>query len=65
MENIFDQIKEIPDYEINDVVNAVVNRYGELFPDWVIGTFSIEKKRDRNEQIDRMIDFLEKLKTFP
>ena len=65
MDNIFDQIKEIPDYEINDVVNAVVNRYGELFPDWEIGTFSIEKKRDRNEQIDRMIDFLEKLKTFP
>ena len=65
MENIFDLIKEIPAYEINNVVNAVVRRFGELFPDWEIGTYSFEKKGNRNEQIDRLISILEKLKTFP
>ena len=65
MENITDKIKEIPACEINDAVNAVVHRYGELFPDWEIGTYSIEKRGSRNEQIDRLISFLEKLKTFP
>lgn len=65
MEDIYEQIAKVSGYEINDVVNAVVNRYGELFPDWEIGTYSIEKKGSRNEQIDRMINFLEKLKTFP
>ena len=65
MENIYDQINKVPACEINEVVYAVVRRYGELFPDWEIGTYSIEKKGSRNEQIDRLINFLEKLKAFP
>ena len=65
MENIYEQIEKASGCEINDVVIAVVKRYGELFPDWEIGTYSIEKKGNRDEQIDRLINFLEKLKTFP
>ena len=63
MEDIYEEIAKISVFEINDVLDAVVSRYSELFPDWEIGTYSIEKKGNRNEQIDRMISFMEKLKT--
>ena len=65
MENIYDEIAKVSAYDINDVLDAVLSRYSELFPGWDICTYSIEKTGSRNEQIDRTINFLEKLKTFP
>ena len=47
------------------LLDAIVKRYREVFPDWEITIISIDKLSDRNEQIDRMINLLETSKTSP
>ena len=56
------EIMQIGSDKITDVLDAVLLRYNELFPDWEITALSIEKCRDKNEQIDRVIRMLESLK---
>ena len=48
---------------LNHILNAVLSRYGILYPGWEISTVSILCSEDRNEQLDRMIAMLEKMKT--
>ena len=63
---MFDLIKEIENAnseEIISILNAALSRYSVLFPDWEISTISVSKSEDRNEQLDRMITLLEKMKT--
>ena len=61
--DIFQEIDRLTASEINAVVDAVLAKYQELFPDWEIATFSIFKKDDREDQIDRLIQLLKELKT--
>ncbi len=65
MSDLLERIAQADDMEIQDLLKAVTNRYAELYPDWEICTFSLEKAKDRNEQIDREIAFLQGLKEFP
>ena len=55
-------IKNAKPEEINDILQAVLARYRELYPDWEIITLSLEKAVDKNEQLDRMIALLETMK---
>jgi len=48
--------------EIGDVNNAVQVLLEELFPDLEVVVFTLEKKQDRNAQIDHMIRVLEQLR---
>ena len=61
--DILDKINNLTEFEICDVVDAVLRRYHDLFPDWEIATISICKNLDRTEQINNIIQLLEKLKT--
>ena len=61
--DIFEKIETLTAAEIVDVVDAVICRYERLFPDWEIMTLAIDRKEDRNVQIERCIEWLEKLKT--
>ena len=65
MHNLIDEIPRVPKEEITDLVMAAIERYRELFPDWDIFTFSLDRRLPRNEQIDQNIRLLETLKTFP
>lgn len=49
--------------ELELILQAVRVRYCELYPDWELNIFSFSIISERNEQIDRMISVLEKLKT--
>ena len=49
--------------EMDQILKAVLSRYSVLYPDWELCTVSILKREDRNEQLDRMIMLLEKMKT--
>ena len=62
MEHLLAQIACVDEYHINVILNAVLERYGELYPDWEISTFSIPKSKNRNCQIDRTIEFLKHMK---
>ena len=42
----------------------VLNRYRELFPEWEIVQFSINKNENYDQQIDHMIRFLEGLRRY-
>ncbi len=61
--DIFEEIDKLAESNINDVVDAVLNKYKALFPDWEIATFAICKKGDRDAQLDNLINLLENLKT--
>jgi len=50
-------------YELDKILKAVLKRYAELFPDWEVGTISLQKSADRNKQIDRMITMLQNMKS--
>lgn len=58
--NLLEKIKHADSDDMNDILLAVLARYRELFPEWEISTVSIEKKGDRNQQLDSIIELLKK-----
>ena len=63
MEELLGLIAQVKDNEIGEVLTAVLRRYEELYPEWEVGTVSLQKSEDRNTQIDRMIQMLTRLKS--
>ena len=55
-------IKNAKPEELEDILKAVLARYGQVYPDWEVTVISLEKAKDRTEQLDRLIAFLEKMK---
>ena len=53
------QLKCVDADAILMVLEVAYERYRELFPDWEIVSFSIEKCKDRNAQIDRIVDIMQ------
>lgn len=62
MTKTIQEISQAQDFEIEEMMTALLKRYRELYPDWEVSVISLEKKDDRNRQIDEVIQFLEKLK---
>ena len=65
MQYIIEEIQKANADAIEDLLKAVLARYRVLYPDWEVSTVSVLKSEDRNEQLDRIIEMLEKMKTFP
>lgn len=65
MSDLVKAIGQADETQIEDILQAVLRRYGELFPDWDVSTVSLSKSEDRNEQLDRIIGVLQKMKTMP
>lgn len=63
MKKIKAQIAWADGVQIEELLFAGLKRYAVLFPDWEISTVSIDKREDRCEQIDRIIQVLETMKT--
>ena len=62
MDNWIDKIAEATPEEVEEALQAVLDRYQILYPDWSVCTMSIDKKGSRIEQLDTMIRMLESLK---
>ena len=62
MTKTIQEISQAQDFEIEEMMTALLKRYRELYPDWEVSVISLKKKDDRNRQIDEVIQFLEKLK---
>ena len=60
--NPISDIAQASPQEIETFMKAILARYSELFPDWEMTVFSIRKCTDRNEQLDRAINMLQKMK---
>ena len=63
--DLYKEIQQTDLVEIENLLDVVLRRYEELFPDWEISTVSVRKSRDRNEQLDRMIAMLQRMKSLP
>ena len=63
MQNLIQQIASADAEQIEHIISAALERYRDLFPDWEIMLFSLERKGSREEQIDQFIRLLQKLKT--
>ena len=62
MREIIQAISQARDSEVEEMMMALIKRYKELFPDWELSIVAVEKTGDRNAQIDKVIELLEKLK---
>ena len=59
---LLDKIKRLEPEEIQDILDALLTRYRELYPDWDVNIVSLEKRKIKNEQLDEMIALLESMK---
>ena len=64
MLDLIEEIEKANGKEMDKILKAVLSRFCVLYPDWELCTVSILKSEDRDEQLDRMITVLEKMKTF-
>lgn len=60
--DIIEEIGKAGEQEIPAILDSVLLRYTQLYPQWSVSIVTIEKCEDRNEQINRMITFLKKMK---
>ena len=61
MLDLVEEIAKADEIEITKLLEAVLQRYAVLFPDWEVSTISLEKSCDRNEQLDKIITMLQKM----
>ena len=59
---MINRIKNAKPEEMEEIVQAVLARYRELYPDWEILFLSLDKKENKNDQIDNIIALLNKRK---
>ena len=62
MEKILTEIREADSHDIHILFYAALTRYREVNPDWEISLISIEKRRNKNQQLDEIIALLENMK---
>lgn len=51
--------------EIAELLQAVLQRYAILYPQWDVSTISLPKSEDRNKQLNGIIHLLQQMKTTP
>lgn len=61
--DIVEQIAQADEVELQTLLKAVLQRYAVLFPDWEMSILSLQKSSDQNEQLDRIIELLQNMKT--
>lgn len=59
---LLEELSKIDEDQIQSILESVMQRYGELFPDWEVNYFSIPRFEDRNTHIDQLIRMLQTLK---
>ena len=62
MEEILKKISQADQAQASEILEAVLRRYAQLYPDWDVGTISVRKDEDRNKQLDDTIRVLESMK---
>ena len=62
MEEILQKIARADEAQASELLEAVLRRYAELYPDWDVGTISVQKSKDPKKQLDDTIRVLESMK---
>ena len=58
-------IVQATEEEIDDILHAALDRYCELLPDREASIIVLPRTSDRNEQLDRVIEMLQNMKSRP
>lgn len=60
--NVLERIEQADDFEINEIIQAVIRRYKLVFPDWEIIFLSLPVQSEKRKLLlDQTIDQLKKL----
>ena len=62
MDNLVEMVRHTDELIINDLIQALAYRFGEISPEYELLFFSVEKKRNFDEQADEFIVFMQRLK---
>ena len=65
MDDLVNQVRNADPDLLNDLVYALGDRINEVFPEFEMLVFLVEKKRTFEEQADEFIRFMERLKEIP
>ena len=57
-----ERIAQTDEKEIEQLLKAVIRRYDVLFPNLEISVIFLDKTADRNEQLNRIVQALQKMK---
>ena len=62
MDDLIQSIRQADTAEIDTILQVTLSRWQELYPEWEISTLRLDRRKDRNTQLEQTIDMLEKLK---
>ena len=62
MQKIMVEIALANELELDELLKAVLHRYTELLPGREVNMICLEKSEDRHQQLDRIIQMLQKMK---
>lgn len=62
MQDILAGTERVNKEQLDQILDAVLRRHKELYPEWEWNVFALEKQKDRNSQIEETIAFLRKMK---
>ena len=62
MDNLVEMVRHADELIIHDLIHALALRFGELSPEYELLFFSVEKKRNFDEQADEIIALMQDLK---
>ena len=59
MRRLIKKIANASPRDAEQILNAIIRRYAQLYPDWDLHVFSVQKGADENKQIDQAIALFE------
>ena len=63
MLDLAEKIAQVDEIDMEELFQAVRQRYAVLFPGWEAVVIFVERSSDRNEQLDRIIGILQNMKS--
>ena len=65
MRQIIEKIAHADHHAAEQILNAILQRYAQLYPDWDLHVFSVCKSSDVNKQINQAYALLESFRPTP
>ena len=62
LESVFERISVAESFELADIVEVLLERYKEVFPDWEVQLLALPKEKEQQiEYLQKIIDVIQSL----
>jgi len=62
LESVFERISVAESFELADIVEVLLERYKEVFPDWEVQFLALPKEKEQQiEYLQKIIDVIQSL----